>query len=67
MVQGLLLDNPVISQNNGCLLCCRMPIISKLVDKSDMRVQGKANVNRVLQEMGFDLEDLVGKAFMRMT
>ena len=40
-----------------------MPTISELVDKSDILVQGKDNVNRILHQLGYELEDAVGKAF----
>ena len=44
-----------------------MPTISELVDKSDIREQGKDNVKRILQDLGYELEDAVGKAFLKIT
>ena len=49
------------------VLCCRMPTISELVDESDIRVQGKDNVKRILHQLGYELEDAVGKAFLKIT
>ena len=44
-----------------------MPTISELVDKSDIRVQGKDNVKGILYQLGYELEDAVGKAFLKIT
>ena len=44
-----------------------MPTISELVDKSDMRVQAKDDVRRILHQLGYELDDAVGKAFLKIT
>ncbi|KAL0043914.1 hypothetical protein WJX82_004607 [Trebouxia sp. C0006] len=56
-----------LAQLQGCKFSTRMPTISELVDKSDIRVQGKDNVKRILHQLGYELEDAVGKAFLKIT
>ena len=44
-----------------------MPTISELMDNSDMHVQGKDNVRRILHQLGYELDYAVGKAFLKIT